>query len=395
MKRCLFFLLLVLPALLTAPQLAVPDSPADELKANQASLAEYRKSPAELNRLRGDAIAFLALPKERRDPLFKLHHDLHRESSASQTRLKNVLERYARWLARLPEKHRDAVRNESDLTARLVVIRELRDQDWMQTRPRVVREQWQALAGPEKTAMLGRLRQEERQRRQHWRLAVRFWQDLIDGKSLPTRLADLRDRDQEGVGVYLMPLLSKQDRLRLKQADGLWPDYPTILVELADAHPFALHTASGPTHFAELPPALQDLFNEAIQGPSAMGKKHAQLLERFEGQWPKYAQMVASVNRMYMNKKRLPRELWAYDFASLQQPMQNYVKKLIESIPDVERVLLQGAEGKWPDYPVTIQKLAQAHKLPPPPWETALSGSPERWDEYRTVKLAGLVEVSR
>jgi hypothetical protein len=388
MKRCLIFLLLVLPALLIAPQLAVPDPPADELKANQTSLDEYRKSPAELSRLRYDAIAFLALQKEQRDPLFKLHYDLHREPAASQTRLKNVLERYARWLGRLPEKHRDAVKNESDITARLVVIRELRDHDWMQTRPRVVREQWQALAGPEKAVMLGRLRQEERQRHRHWRLAVRFWQDLIDGKSLPTRLADLSARDQEGVGVYLMPLLSKQDRLRLKQADGIWPDYPTTLVELADAHPFALRTPSGPTHFAELPPALKDLFNTPIQGAFALGKKPAELLKNLEGQWPDFAQAVASVNKMYPTNNRLPRELWAYDFASLQQPMQVYVTKLMASLPDRERLQLQGAEGKWPDYPVTIQKLARAHKLPPPPWETALTGSPERWDEYRAVSVS-------
>jgi hypothetical protein len=391
MKRMLFAMLLGLPALMTAPLFAVPD--ADELKANLAKLDEYRKNPAQLARLRRDATAFLALPEERRAHLHKLDHALQQEPAAARARLKNILERYTNWLNHLPTNDRQAVDGARDTAARLVVVRELRDRDWMDAQPRAVREQWQVLTAPEKTALLARLRQQERQRQQDWQLAVRFWKDLVDGKPLPTRLADLQDRDREGVGEYLLPLLSKQERLRLKEAEGKWPAYALTLVELADAHPFALPTQVGPQDVTQLPRAIQDLFAKEIRGGN--GKKHAEVLNRIK-EWPKFAKAVASANKMNMNPAdRLPRELWAWDFKSLQKPMKEYVEKLKLKLTDVERLSLQDAEGKWPEYPLAIKKLARDHHFPPPPWETALTGSPERWDAYRAVKLGKRVDASR
>ena len=46
-----------------------------------------------------------------------------------------------------------------------------------------------------------------------------------------------------------------------------------------------------------------------------------------------------------------------------------------------EARMLVEAEGKWPEYPETIQKLAQAHNLRVP-WFT-LPGNHERWVAYR------------
>jgi hypothetical protein len=223
----------------------------------------------------------------------------------------------------------------------------------------VVREQWQNLKEAEQAELIGKLRQDERQRQRQWRIAVRFWSDLIDGKSLPTRFADLQKRDQEGVGQYLMPLLSKQDRLRLIQAEGTWPAYPTTLVELAEAHPFALPTLDGPRSFTELPGALQLQLKEPIPGDS--GKTYAALLNPSAEQWPKFAQTVAATYRSY--SLRLPRELWAFDFPSLEKPMKDYVVRLKLSLTDVERLSLQNAEGKWPEYPQTIQKLVRVSRF--------------------------------
>ena len=81
--------------------------------------------------------------------------------------------------------------------------------------------------------------------------------------------------------------------------------------------------------------------------------------------------------------------LWAWDFKEPAKPMQDYVEKLEQShLTDVERLSLHTAEGKWPDYPLAIQKLARDHRFSRPPWETALTGSPERWDEYSRDEAA-------
>jgi hypothetical protein len=64
-------------------------------------------------------------------------------------------------------------------------------------------------------------------------------------------------------------------------------------------------------------------------------------------------------------------------------------------LTDAERLRIKDSEYKWPKYPLTIQELADAHRLPPPPWQTALPGPSERWDSYRELDLNGLPEVSR
>ena len=45
------------------------------------------------------------------------------------------------------------------------------------------------------------------------------------------------------------------------------------------------------------------------------------------------------------------------------------------------RRLYNTAEGKWPDYPNTIQELARRHQLEVP-WHT-LPGQRKNWDNYR------------
>ena len=78
----------------------------------------------------------------------------------------------------------------------------------------------------------------------------------------------------------------------------------------------------------------------------------------------------------------MPLEWWAYNFNSLTPQMQDFLKKKMEPLLDrKENRLLLDAEGKWPEYPEMIQKLATAHNLNVP-WHT-LPGAHDRWDVYR------------
>src|SRR5207302_791790 len=116
--------------------------------------------------------------------------------------------------------------------------------------------------GIERAELVRKLRQDERERLQEWRLAVRFWKDLEEGKPFPVRFTDLEPRDREGVTEYLMPFLSKEEKKRLKQSEGKWPQYAKLLVEIADRHPLALPGSEGPKTFKELPHAVKGLFNQ-------------------------------------------------------------------------------------------------------------------------------------
>ena len=92
-------------------------------------------------------------------------------------------------------------------------------------------------------------------------------------------------------------------------------------------------------------------------------------------------------------KTPLPRELWAYDETCLMPPMKEYVQLLKTKLTDTEKKQLDAATNKWPDYPVTIKKLGEAHQMGPPPWNTALSGPRERWDDLRAANRTAALAV--
>ncbi|MFO0864035.1 MAG: hypothetical protein U0744_05170 [Gemmataceae bacterium] len=62
--------------------------------------------------------------------------------------------------------------------------------------------------------------------------------------------------------------------------------------------------------------------------------------------------------------------------------MQKFVDAELKPKLDRENWLnLARAEGKWPEYPETLQKLAAKHQLEPP-WFT-LPRDRKQWDAYR------------
>ncbi len=382
--------------LLAAPLLALPEPTAEELQANRARLERWRQHPERLARLRRDAQAFEALPEARREQAQKLDHDLRELSSAEQARLMNVLERYGRWLRQLPEADRQAVEQAPDKAARLAIIRALRDRDWMQKQPRALREQWAALQGEERSAFVHQLREADRRRHHQWETAARFWTPLENKQPMPARLADLDlPREKDGAGVqllvhqYLWPMLGEKEKQRLKDAEGHWPAYPRTLVAIADRHPFALPGPHGPRFVSELPLAVQ------ARVVAAKTKETAKVVKQAEGRWPDFAVAVVEFNHKRKTAP-LPHELWPCNYQGLLKPMQEYVDKvLIPALTEQERLRLRHADNQWPKYPLTIHELAQAHHLPPPPWQTALPGPRERWDPYRVQKLGGLPELPR
>src|SRR5207253_1090487 len=117
--------------LLLAPLLALSEPTAEELEQNRRKLQEWRRHPEQIQQLRKEAQAFFALPDEQQNKIISLDHDLHEESSAHQARLHNVLGRYVEWLDKLDDKDRQRIKDAPDKKARLAVIKELRDQEWM------------------------------------------------------------------------------------------------------------------------------------------------------------------------------------------------------------------------------------------------------------------------
>ena len=164
------FIPLLLAMLLGAvvPVLAVSESAPDEAEHNRRLLDQYRTEPDHYARLLRDLRAFQALPPEKQERMRQFDRELYDEDTATQNRLLEALELYTDWVNRLPEDAQKRIEQAPDRNARLAIVTELRQKDWVDRLPRKDREELLALPPKDQPARLAELRQKERQRRQAW-----------------------------------------------------------------------------------------------------------------------------------------------------------------------------------------------------------------------------------
>ena len=145
-----------------APLLALSDPSPEELEQNRRLLDKARQQPEHYDRLVQDLNAFLALPPERQEAIRLIDHDLHDENSATTARLSRVLERYARWLDRLPESDRQKIDNAPDSRTRLQSIKQIRERQWIERLPKTYREELALLQGEARAKRIDQLHKDEK-----------------------------------------------------------------------------------------------------------------------------------------------------------------------------------------------------------------------------------------
>lgn len=363
-----------LATLVALPLAAPADVNPQEQAQNARNVEKWRADPALFARLRAEAAAFLEMPAARQEQLLKLDQDLHALPPANKARLLRVARRYSAWLERLPEADRQRIKETTDAHARLQLIRELRDREWIRRLPAKQRESIEKAPPEQRTQLVLQLRRAEQQRRQFWRIHFQHWDELIRKQPMPATLADFPADVQTYVTEYLSQFLSPAEKTQLTAAEGKWPVYPYTLVRLADSHPMALPGNSGPTQFKDLPTEVQNKLMAKVKDAGQANMKKA------EGKWPDYAIVVTNV--AHRRGIRLPYELWPARPGDLSPAVANFLnKKLMPLLNDSEKLQLKNAEAKWPLYPRTVQALAVRHRLQVP-WQT-LPGPRERWDSYR------------
>ncbi len=376
MKRCFVLLLL---ALLVTPLAAVPEPSADEVQANRRRLQQLARNPGQIAKLREEAAAFYALPEDRRRQPLELHEKLHQESGATQARLHQVLERYAEWVSELDEATRQKVTATRDKQKRLDLIREVRETQWLQEQPKVLRDRIANTQGDARRALIAKEKEEDRQRRLQWLIASRFWMELEgDAKlrrQLPTKFTELHPQVQNYVANYLSLFLSPEESDQLKKAEGHpWPRYPLTLVEVASKHPAALPGPRGPKSLSELPREVLFRLKLAKKKDMRLG----------DGKWPEFG--IALV-KFAKQRGAVPfdHEFLAYKKDCLTNPMRDFMAKKLEPLlSDKEFYRLNEARDHWPEYPETIQDLANRHGLHVP-W--LILPRTEDWDRYRVTRL--------
>ena len=256
---------------------------------------------------------------------------------------------------------------------------------------RRLRDAAAALEPAKRAEFIEREQREDQKRQAQWALAHCFKKELVENKPLPTKPDELDFQARAYLNEILSRLLTKEELERLKKAEGQWPLYPRTLVELADKHPPALPSETAPRSYAELPKIVQSAFGK--KGP-LKATNIEKRLKPFEGRFPEFAVQItkyASENNVI-----LPAEWWPATLKGLATPMQEFVERKLTPVldPKQRRELIE-AETKWPEYPLAIKKLAEAHDLVPP-WHVLPAS--ERWDAYRPGKsptVAGYPELPK
>jgi hypothetical protein len=381
-------LLVLIFALAGAMQALALSGPAGEdpqavLEQNRRLLRKWRADPEHYARLQQDLKSFQELPPKRQESLRKLDRDLHAEEPAAQARLWRVLDRYAAWLEKLPEADRARIASAPTAKDRLERIKEIRDRQWVSRLPKKQQDYLGKLPPEDQPKEIARLRQIARVRRLEWFWAEHPRDEAALKRVRPTRLAEFPPEVQFYFGQSLQHVL-RDDRRRLRSAEGQWPLYARTLAELVEKHPFTLpgwpEPGSWPCYYQEFPADVRKAL--PLKPVNAKDRKHPKRLNETRGKWPDFA--IAFTELARERKVVLPRQLGPSRPGEFSKPVQEFIKNLSsKKLTDGEIAELAAVEGKWPEYPQLLLQLTRNHGLVVP--GMARPAPQAFWDAMRTA----------
>jgi hypothetical protein len=337
--------------------------------------ARWRDDPAEYRRLKDEWKAFHKLPKGRRDRLRQIDEELNDEPPASRARLWAVLFRYSAWLDRLDEKDRWQIESAPDAASRLEIIKGLRQAEWVAHLPRAQREKIEAAAPADRTALIDKLRRQERERQARWQLAFRAQGEALRPRVLPAFWPRVLLYERKA----LVPTLTHTERAQLfKAAASSWPEHARVLTALSEKHSILVPPSErvGVVSFKELPAGLaQSLLGK----PGKVRDAEARRLRDMQGRWPNFA---LQLQRQARNRKvTLPdKPLGPCNPEEFVPAVRKFIDEQLRNDPAAAKKLDE-AQGKWPDYPLAVMELAKEKKLDVP--GTSLPGPKDFWDKAK------------
>jgi hypothetical protein len=339
---------------------------------------------------------FKSYPPARQQQLRRLDQDFHELPDADRLAVGRVLERYAVWLDRLPDPSRKAVLYAPTREDRVEVVAGLLAMGRREALPLAVRKKMENATIDERLKLQNDWQAAEQLSRDEWQLARRQWAAVTDKDRKPwpfddDKLAKQVDdfvRTALRVDFSYRPAAGKKDDLpaglRLTPAEwadlrakrfaaeqfGNWFVYGLQVYRLAEKYPY-------------LPPPVG---KPPVTEPEQVGSKRARPIlaaARYRGKWPEYA---LAVNDSFRRSGfEPPSGLGPAKREEFPKALQEFVNQtLIPGLTGEESARLNGLEGKWPDYPQEIVKLARKYDHPVP--GVTLPGSPHQWGKFYALK---------
>jgi len=335
--------------------------------------------------------SFKAMPHARQHAVRELDRQLHADKD--HDRLMRVLEVYAIWVSQLPDAKRKDLLTATTASRRLDEVRDLRERQWREGLPATQRAQLDGMSAEEKGKLIGQWKADELARREDWAEFRRLAPDMVENR-IPWPFDDATRRKEI---IEFMRVAYRTDdakKCRFTQEDYTryqtaitaaerangwsWYAYGKQVHELSRKYELFPEPATGDpvTTYAQLGAAGK--FFDKEKGPAY--KATADKV----GKWPEFALVVHGISP-FIKGERLP-PLGPAKPGDFKEPLRLFVTRdLSAKLGTTEKAVLQGLEGRWPDYPRELVRLAGQHNLtapglmppgPPHDWKTIYGFSP-------------------
>lgn len=351
-----------------------PNSTAADLERNRQLLRKWRANPEHAARLQRDLRDFWELPREKRQRLRRLDHDLHQLDGATQKRLWKAVERYGGWLEKLPEDDRRRIEQTKEWPERLRLIKELRERQWMDRLPQKVREELLKLPLDQRSARASELRRQQRQQRKLWQRPLPVAAIPRPVKQ-PTKLSEFPRDTQNFVEKNVLPRLTAEERKQYEKAAGQADFVPTVK-RLAAKHPVLppLPSPHPPvTRYENLPERAKE-----VAGSKAAWEKRSEAwrkLHQVEGKWPEWALTFHDLLTPEQRENVPP--LGASHPKEFPAPIPAFIRDTLRpKLSEQEKRHLRESEGKWPEYPRLLLELAEKHRQTVPGMSLPMHNEP-------------------
>jgi hypothetical protein len=350
--------------------------------------------PVELDKPDGkelDALlkAFRDLPAERQEKIRHLDQQLHALLPAQRDWLFRVLEVYAAWLQRLPDGERRKVLAAPTADDRLDAIEDVRRGQWVTGLPATYRKKLDNLVAKDRADLIAAWKAEEDARRETWTTARFHWEFVRSGRQ-PWPFTDPPMQKQVldfARGAYhpgdpKRNRLSPPDLTRFNEAveraekGDEWVWLGKAVYDLSRNPRYETFPEAGPggkmvTDFADLPPPVRDFLGKRI-----VNKAGSEVV----GRWPEFANEVSrAFGKAKFAGKDRDLHLGPARPGEFKPEVEQFLPELRKKTTPGEWKTLADKEGKWPDYPAELLRLARAHDLSVP--GAMPPGLPSLWEK--------------
>jgi hypothetical protein len=346
--------------------------------------------------MRRQYVWFQAQDQRRQQQIRKLHADFQQLDPDAQARYTRVLQNYNAWLTRLPQNDRDRVFSAPSAKARLEVIRELREREWVAALPKPYRDEYTQLDDDARRQRVQDWRNEESESNDMWAIAQQHWAEGT-GRFQPMSQPDGKMLIDAYVS-HLRENLTEVERRVLDEAKtdtevhGNYIGYVLLIARLSERHPI-FPGRVGPKDWTSLPPEVKEYLranDKHFKNQDRIPKvEELKELRRAQGRWPDFA--VELTRYCQKNNLTLPVPLGDCRKDQMPPEFDNFFRMLEpgKGRPDAaaraaDLDKLNMAQGSWPEYPRLIVELAYKYQIRVPGW--TLPGWPQAWEKFRAGK---------